>query len=41
MTTIDFKKEQRGVMTTQTVATAAGAKTFTAEEKTPAPSTPC
>ena len=31
--TIDVKKEQRGVMATQTAATAAGAKTFTAEEK--------
>jgi len=28
---IDVKKEQRGVMATQTAATAAGAKTFTAE----------
>ena len=33
MTTIDVKKEQRGVKATQTAATAAGAKTFTAEEK--------
>ena len=31
--TIDVKKEQRGVMATQTAATAAGAKTFTGEEK--------
>ena len=31
--TIDVKKEQRGVMATQTAATAAEAKTFTAEEK--------
>ena len=29
----DLKKVQRGVMATQTAATAAGAKTFTAEEK--------
>jgi ribonucleoside-diphosphate reductase alpha chain len=34
MTTIDVKKEQRGVMATQTATTVAGAaKTFTAEEK--------
>ena len=32
MTTIHVKKEQRGVMATQTAATA-GAKTYTAEEK--------
>ena len=31
--TIDVKKEQRGVMATQTAASTAGAKTFTAEEK--------
>jgi len=31
--TIDVKKEQRGVMATQTAATAAGAKTFTEAEK--------
>ncbi len=31
--TIDVKKEQRGVMATQTAATAAGARTPTAEEK--------
>ena len=33
MTTIHVKKEQRGVMAPQPGATAAGAKTFTAEEK--------
>ena len=32
-TSLHVKKEQRGVMATQTAATAAGAKTFTAEEK--------
>jgi ribonucleoside-diphosphate reductase alpha chain len=35
-TTVDVKKEQRGVMATQTAATAAtnaAAKTFTAEQK--------
>ena len=32
MPTIDVRKEQRGVMATQTAATAAGAKIFTAEE---------
>jgi ribonucleoside-diphosphate reductase alpha chain len=31
--TIDVKKEQRGVMATQTAATAAGAKQFTEAEK--------
>jgi ribonucleoside-diphosphate reductase alpha chain len=31
--TIDVKKEQRGVMATQTAATAAGAKTYTEAEK--------
>ena len=32
-TSFHVKKEQRGVMATQPAATAAGAKTFTAEEK--------
>jgi hypothetical protein len=41
MPTIDVKKEQRGVMATQTAATAAEAKQYTAAEKSPAPSTPC
>jgi ribonucleoside-diphosphate reductase alpha chain len=31
--TIDVKKEQRGVMATQTAATAAGAKQYTEAEK--------
>jgi ribonucleoside-diphosphate reductase alpha chain len=31
--TIDVKKEQRGVMATATAATAAGAKTYTEAEK--------
>jgi ribonucleoside-diphosphate reductase alpha chain len=33
MKSIDVKKEQRGVMATQTAATAAGNITYTAEEK--------